>query len=406
MMQYICRHIVRAPLKSFMGAIVALFFTLSFGILLNTIANINSRIDRLYNETIVYAEIRLEDFWRTRNMAGDIVPIDTLQRVTDLGVIKDMYLMAGHTAFIVTTPQHHRPDATPDILLGVDDLLLLTGDNPGFVGRCEFDAMGIQFANGDATGFAYRGNAAIPIVISAHLAQSHGLEAGHSAYILHYNRPRFRTGEWRTAPAYVLGIHDGEGLPGALQAGAVIPMPAMATLFGDIFGYSAFRFSIDPAHNRELEYITDYITRNLRVTYTHREPLVFDLRDQELRLGVAPLRQHMLLMEMLMPVTTAISVIIGLGFALLFMLQNAKNAAILRVLGMPKLKVQITLWLGQIAVQATGSVAGITIVAITGLRGGLGLVALPYMAGAVIGAAIGAILITSRAPMEMLQVRE
>jgi len=406
MKQHIFRHIVRAPLKTFFGVVVVLFFTLTMGILQNTAKNIGARIDRLYDETIVYAEIRIEDFRRTRNIAGDIIAIETLQRVLDLGIVMDMYLMAGSTAYVVTDRQYEPPLAGPDILVGVNDLLVLTEDDPSFVGRCEYTGMDIQFANGDSGGFVYDGSTYIPIVLSGSTANNLNLLPGDRAYILHYHRQRFTSGQWQLAPAYILGIHDGEGLPGTLSGGAVVSMPAMEAMFGDVFGYSAFRFSIDPAFNRELDYITDYITRNLRVTYTHREPLTLDIRDQELRLSAAPLRQHMLLMQMLFPITIAVSVAIGMVFAMLFMLQNAKNAAIMRVLGEPMLKVRCTLWLGQMIVYLCGGLTGIVITAVIGLRSGLVMVAVPYLAGAVIGAAVGVVLITNRAPMELLQVRE
>ena len=101
MKKYIYRHIVRAPSRSLFSAAAALFLTLMLGILQSTMANLNAEIDRIYNETVVYAEVRLaEDFMRTRRAAGDIISIAIVDYLRETGMVSEMYLEGSSAAFI------------------------------------------------------------------------------------------------------------------------------------------------------------------------------------------------------------------------------------------------------------------------------------------------------------------
>ena len=84
MIKHICKNIFRAPGKSLLGLMVALTFTLALGILQNTIADFEQEITRIYAETVVNAEIRLDPFAqspRVRRVIGDVVPMIVVQEV-------------------------------------------------------------------------------------------------------------------------------------------------------------------------------------------------------------------------------------------------------------------------------------------------------------------------------------
>jgi len=412
MFKYIYRHIVRAPIKSLFAAAIALFLTFMLGFLQTTIANLNSDIDKLYNETIVYAEVRMaENFVRTRRAAGDIVSIAIVQYILETGIINDLYLEGSSTAFIVNAlPDKNDNDIGQlDVLIGVNELQHLTKDHTGFIGRDDPFNMTVQFAqNYSENDFTYLINSPIPIVISHEIAESRNLSPGDSTYIIYYSPVLFRQGTWEHTPATVFGIHDGNGLPSNLRAGAVIPLPALENMLGDHMGYFTVRFTIDPAFNRQLNTLSEQHDQAVRsiFTYPRRDLLLIDMWDQELRFGVASLAQHRSLLTLLFPVIAVISAVIGAGLVMLSMLQNAKNAATIRILGMSKQKARVMLWLGQIIICICGTLAGLFLTIAMGLRTDFLIVIIPYLAGALIGATTGVILITNRPPLDLLQVKD
>jgi len=405
MKTYVYRHIVRAPAKTLLGVAVALCLTFMFGFLQNTVVNLNSEIDRIYEETIVYAEVRLaEDFMRTRRVAGDIISTAIVQYIWDMGIVTDIYLEGSSAGFIVTHP--YEEVGRLEVLLGVNSLRDLTADLPGFVGREDPFNMEIQFAqNFNENDFA--DSDIIPIIISQEIAERRNLSAGDNAYIWYYKPVLFREGEWVYIPVFVLGIHDGSALPRIAREGVVIPLSAQRNMFEEHMGYISARCSIDPAYNRELEAIEARLSQAMRsvFTYPRRDRMLVDMWDQELRFGVAPLAQHLALLQLLVPIIAVIVAIIGAGLVMLSMLQNAKNAATIRVLGMPMQKTRAMLWLVQVTIVVGGVLAGVLISVVIGLSVNL-LIILPYLTGAIIGATVGVVLITSRTPLELLQVKD
>ena len=415
MIRYICRHIIRAPAKSLLSMAVALFFTLALGMLQVNITSLEAEIDRIYAETVVNAEIQLCPHFkgdRVRRAIGDIVPRPIMQSILDTGVPGEVYLEGGSMAFLAGVSNSpfsviDEPGGM-DILVGTAELRHFTEEPDGFIARDSSFNMEIHFAEGfDEHSFLCTDMTAIPLVISRELSERRGLSPGDHAHIVYYRPILFHTGDWLYAQALVLGVHDGEGLPAIVREGAVMPLRALESLFGDFTGFLTFRFTIDPVFNHDLaaarEEIEQYLTRP---RYPWRERLAVNIWEQELRFGVASLEQHVLLLQLLIPIATVVSVIIAAGLTMLFMLQNAKNAAMIRVLGMSKGKAQFALWSWQMIPCIDGVAAGLLLSVILGLRANLAMVALPYFAGAVLGAAVGAVLITNRAPLDLLQVKE
>jgi len=413
MFKYIYRHIVRAPAKTLFGVATALFLTFMLGFLQTTISNLYSDIDKLYSETIVYAEVRLEeDFIRTRRIAGDIISITIVQYLLDTGIVSNMYLEGSSTAFIVNCLygiEYNDDISKLEVLIGVNELQHLTGDHTGFIGRDDPFNMVVEFANNHSeSNFVYTVNSPIPIILSREIAISRNLSPGDYTNIVYYKPVLFRQGAWESAPAIVLGIHNGGGLPNNLREGVIIPLPALENMLGEHMGYFTVKFTIDPAFNRELNALSEQHNQAMRsiFTYPRRDRLMIDMWDQELRFGVASLAQHAALLTLLFPVIAIMSAIIAAGLVLLSMLQNAKNAATIRVLGMPKQKARVMLWLGQVILCICGALAGLLLSVALGLRSNLLIVLIPYMFGALIGAFAGVILITNRPPLELLQVKD
>jgi predicted lysophospholipase L1 biosynthesis ABC-type transport system permease subunit len=117
-------------------------------------------------------------------------------------------------------------------------------------------------------------------------------------------------------------------------------------------------------------------------------------------------------MSVLYPVTIAVSVLVAAGLAVLIMFQNAKSAAVMRVLGSKKAQTRTALCAEQIVLSITGLTVGLIILAIivrdinaATNHSALFCVVL-YIAGTLAGSLFGAILVTNKTPLELLQVRE
>ena len=132
------------------------------------------------------------------------------------------------------------------------------------------------------------------------------------------------------------------------------------------------------------------------------------LHDEELRLVVGQMEQNLSLLQLLYPMAIVISIIIGAGFAMLLMLQNAKVAAIIRVLGYSKVHTRVILCAIHIIVVIFGVIIGLIVLHLLGFELVIGilLLAILYIIGSIIGSIIGAATVTSRAPLDLLQVRE
>ena len=402
MIKYIYRHIARAEIRSGLSMGVMLFFAVALGNLHNNIRNTKAEISRLYSESLIAVEVRSEALGG-RRFLGDVIPPALVHDLQTLGFINEVYLEGTAMAYIVPAGRPLISGDGPggsDILVGVENLLYLTEEPEGFLSRSDGFNMEVEFAPGyDNSNFLLFWDVTIPMVLSHELAQQHGLGLGDSVYISYYRPILFRSGEWLRVPARIIGIHNGDGLPNILREAAVIPLAALQSMFGDFTGYYTFKFTIDPSLNQELANIAEELQRQAGwPRYPWRDPLVADIWDQELRFGVASLEQNLLLLELLYPIAVIISVVIGTSLSILTMLQNTKNAAILRVLGTSKHKTRLIIGFGQIIIYAGGALTGILI---TG-----SIAVFPVLAGAAVGSVVGVILVTSKAPMELLQVRE
>ena len=139
-------------------------------------------------------------------------------------------------------------------------------------------------------------------------------------------------------------------------------------------------------------------------------PLTIQIWDEELLAVVEPMEQNLSLMERLYPVTLMISGIIGAVLCLLLVLNQSKETALLRTLGVSKVNIR-KMQVSQIALLSVIGL-GVGFIMIVGLRGieaiqwSIGVAAMIYLIGALLGTLLGSNLITTRKPMELLQVKE
>ncbi|MCL2235501.1 MAG: hypothetical protein FWB98_03545, partial [Defluviitaleaceae bacterium] len=219
----------------------------------------------------------------------------------------------------------------------------------------------------------------------------------------------------------IIGTHNG----GLNRVGGgnstILPVTALQFIRGDLMMYVGYTFYIDPIHNRNLDYIALQMQIAMNPLYLedpelfrHLEtvgmgnPFTFVLFDEELRLTVGQMEQNFNLLLLLRPIVLAVSAAMAVGFALLMMLQNAKQAAIMRVLGYSKSRSRLLLAVENLSVTALGVLLAVAgwLFAPAQVGGALPLFALLYLTATILGVIIGTTTITRKSPLELLQVCE
>ena len=122
------------------------------------------------------------------------------------------------------------------------------------------------------------------------------------------------------------------------------------------------------------------------------------------------MERNLSLMERLYPVTMVISAVIGGVLSLLLVLNQAKETALLRMLGVEKgkiraMQVEQILFLTLIGL-LLGFLLLIPLRGIGAAQPSVAVAALVYLVGALLGALLGAIQVSNKKPMELLQVKE
>jgi hypothetical protein len=228
-------------------------------------------------------------------------------------------------------------------------------------------------------------------------------------------RTNMRPGEWQFMEAVVVGTHNRnilmDGIPFTLEYmySVLMPLGALEALQGEELRYINIDFEIDPVWNRELYMVEEELLYIANQSILLGSQINLMLHDEELREVVVPLEGNLSLLEMMYPVAIGLLMGIVLIVNMILMLQNAKNAAIMRVLGMTKRNSRLTLWLKNMITPLLGLVMGLLIVLVLswgfGVVSTLGLMGLLFISSA-LGSVLGAVLITNRAPLDLLQVKE
>lgn len=187
------------------------------------------------------------------------------------------------------------------------------------------------------------------------------------------------------------------------------PISAQDLYLDGRMDYGNVQLRIDPRHNRRLPQVKDALNTLLEQNRGFYE---LDLRfwDEELLSAVQPLEKNLSLLEVLYPVTVAVSMLIGFGLSLALVLQQARESALLRMLGVGALPLRLLLSGTQLLLALAGVLVGLGLLALLRGPAGLGPQAFAaaglYLAGVLLGTLLGATLVSRRKPMELLQVKE
>lgn len=388
-LRFAWRYIVRAKLKTALTIALAAGFTAGLAAMELSVQNGRERIEWLYNHTSVEAELT----------AGQgSVRGGTVEALLDTGTVAEAYLEgSAEAALIRYTPgmemgEHisiltgkRMPDqaAVGDDMLGVG--LRAVGDEGIFLSSAgSGNRVTITYFDGwDGSLFAEDFGGAFPVILPRELYGEYGGTIALS---------------WKglqicEAAGIYGGTVDGGGSP------VLVPLSAYQRLGGDRVSYSKVHLWLDPAMNRD----PVPFLRWAEAAETVQSGLRAVIWDEELRAAVVPLEQSVELTAALYPAALVLSLLTAAGTAVLFTLLSAKDAAILRFQGTGKAQTAAVLLLQQmfpclagLALGAAGSL----------LAGGAARCAASYLAAGIAGAAVSAVLLVRKNPMELLQMRE
>lgn len=412
-LRFVWRHIVRSRLKSGLSILLAAGFTVGLAAIQFSIMGNREKIDWLYGHTEVEAELVLK-LSHQAIQGGGFLRQDVLDQIMASGCVTGAYLEGSTNGAVVAyDPALEEAGArhiTDDVQLkktvrAFDDeaLFLSPMGSGGGVAITYLDGWdGSLFAE-DWSGEEQR----FPLVLPKEVYDAYGSGPDHAVgFVCKGFRLCQVAGYYEGAVAGETGETDPILLP--LSAYQAVCGNRMAT-------YTKAHVTLDPSLNRELERFHDVLA-SAAAAQSGIVSLRAVIWDEELRLAVAPLENSIELMEVLYPVTLVLSLLVSAGIAVLFVMTSAKEAAIMRVLGTSKLCSRVMLALQNVFTSLAGLLLGLLGALacmgrtrpelLAGLAGASVLCAALYLLAAIVSAGASAVGVTSRNPLELLQVRE
>jgi ABC-type antimicrobial peptide transport system permease subunit len=403
LIRFILRHTSRSSLKSFLIIVVASGFMLALGWMQWTMEKDRAEVDRLYETTTVKAEIVQKNAGVSTSFGSADITGDLVVKMLQSGFLRNPYLEA--LSGIVHMNRFHGATESSDV-----SLLVCGIDQPETFFFTTMQGAVVEYAPGwDESLFTKTWTldevkeSGVPVVFPEDLFKQYELKMGEKLSMTD------RQGQTYT---YIVSGEYFFGTIGYSESRIMLPLSALKEMEGKALMYNVARFDIDPAKNKELSTLKAKMDQMLAKYSAGFLPLQIVLWDEELRTVVTPLEKNLSLLRILYPVTFAISVLIGAGLSLLLLLQTAKEAALLRALGVTKIKVRAVLSSEHLLLSLIGIALGLVALVLLRqdpgvlLAGSTLIAAGLYLVGVFFGSVFGATAITRRQPMELLQVKE
>jgi hypothetical protein len=400
--RYVIHHILRSGLKSILTLAVALGFLLAAGWIRQTMERAGLEVHRLYDTILVEADIVLAD--PSARSAGEtpgtgFVYLKTVHSVLNSGFVQSSVLEADTVWFEIAKLDDH------DVFDGVFPVFAF--DSPEAFHSGLADPGSIVFAPGwDMDRFAaprtreeLQAEGVVALFPASLLEQMH-LKVGETV--------RISDKLGHTYICFIAGGYSG-AMSRTFQTGGgpiLIPLSALEAMDGSNTKFTVARFVLDPKRNRELAQLRVEMEEPMKL---YGGTVRFIIWDEELRIVVAQLEKNLSLLKVLYPVVIAVSVLIGAGLCFLLLLQATREAAILRVLGTTQKAVRLALLVEPLFLSMVGVVLGLGIARLLGMTSDLVPLSVSaglYLAGALAGSVVGAISVTNKRPIELLQVKE
>ncbi len=237
----------------------------------------------------------------------------------------------------------------------------------------------------------------VPVVLHKNTAENMGIDLG----------DRFEIGERKFV---VVGVHEGLVLANANET-IIAPIGVWQDK-NDINKvntyYSKVKFKLASSWNSRYEEAYEKIVDIVEHETSGLIPLTVILQDAELKVAVEPLEKQIQFIRLLFPITQIVSVGTVAILELVFMLQNNKESAIMRALGVSQNKVAFDLFLEQVSIVIIGAIIGIILCWIISREWNFAVLkmAIGYIVITMLASYIGGLIILRKNPMEALQIKE
>lgn len=403
---FVYSHLLRAPAKSVLSMIIAIVFIFAMGFISMLIFRNEQEIDNLYKMAEIDAELVPADSMAWQ--AGDSIQIDTINDLLESGCFQNTNVQLD-----VKQALWLREEKVWDSLV----MRALAEEQPL---PFQWKETTISYAHGwNASCFSVDwGTSAnpLPIFVNEGLLAQTDLKMGAEVLLTQTGISLEDTILPDAEPvihAVIAGTYIMQERIAATNssiAAILFPLSGIAR-FTSVQGYASAEFVINPEYNRALGELSESTEKILNTNHG-KIPFRLLIWDEEIRAVIKPMERTLSLLSVLYPVTTAIAAGIAAVLACLMVFQNAKTAAILRVTGMNKRR---SLWvqvMEQLMPCVIGLVIGLLLCVILLkttktssflpllLRAGL------YLTGCAVGSLIAGLSTTSRAPLDLLQVKE
>lgn len=414
--RYALRQALRSGVKSILILAIALGFIFASGWLSQTMQRSQSEIDQLYANTVVEADILPAD--PSASQPLDSVPhgngfvyLNTVNSILDSGYVISSNLEAESLWSKI------QPAGSQSGLNG--SIPVYAYENPEALTSGLADPGSLVFASGwDATLFARQWTLediqkeGIPMLFPSSLLDQSQLEMGEQVKVAEMSGsvyPGVIVGRYSGGRAVTVN-HVKTTVIGSEPI--LIPLTVLEVMERSRTAFTVAHFVLDPAKNRELSQVSAEIEKVIKAPGAGTRDLSFMVWDEQLRVVVSQLEKNLSILKVLYPVVMAVSALIAAGLCFLLLLQKSREAAILRVLGTTRAAVRLALIAEPLCLSILGVIIGLGLstllwissgsVPLGSLLTGAGL----YLAGALAGLVGGAIVITHKKPLELLQVKE
>lgn len=391
---YLLRHMRRAGWKTTISVLLAVMLTGAIGLL--AVTRLSYR--EMFNKTVVMGT--LNNF-----------PSSSVMEVQHSDLVEDFYY-SGKSSVICNN--------IPD---GAGYLFALTNDIERYLQSRYTTPYTIEYAEGyDAS--IFQTNEAVCLVGNS-MANIYGIKAGDTVQLLSWDRydvletmcerddELFSKLRESSRTFKVAGIITSEDQRLAIGAIPVSIFAPLSTTAEEISPYGEYPFPIEYCElklidNEDPYELRDYLSKLASADTKYMEAVTYDLDTTELE-NIRRIRD---MLNLLFPIAVAAAVVIGMIAPGLIILQSAKEAATLRVLGTTKLRTRCMLAIEQTCLCVIG-----LIIAALGLliynpglfircSGTLALCGSLYLLGGVCAAIVAAYSVTRRRAVELLQVKE
>lgn len=344
--------------------IVAMGFAVILSFMPATIVRNQERVDWLYDNTEVVGTI-VRDVMGVRLSVG--VPITLARDVLELTDISGKPFVSSYFAatsfdmviFPTTIPEEELRELTANFAEEPIGRTTMMSFNQ--IERYESffgDSLTIEYLDGyDKTLFCQLRDGRHPILVSRWFKEQEEVSKGDYLRVFLIERRMCREANaWveRVMRRYriyrIVGTFDSINQ----ELGVIVPLGYLQRQRNVPF-YYPFEFTLDTAFNREIDTVQEEV-RSL-ISWGGF-PYLAIMQDDVLQNVVGPLEQNIVMMGQLYPIVLALSPLIAMGLILLMLLLTVKEVAIMRVMGMTKMRTFIVLFGERVVILIPGLIIG------------------------------------------------